>query len=208
MMDLSFDMVVLNANLKCNSWKDYPCPTSVDVFYYVAGIRYTAIIDQLLPPNGPGNPTTVSLRFNPGNNLPSGTTYKIEMCFKPKSGTGNCIQQNTKYVFDNFRICETAERDEVVRIERSINSASTTANTAASPLTVSPNPTKGSTKITANADADTKTISLMDSKGNVLRSVSGTTFIVFDIKGLNAGKYYVQFENKNGDQVRKLVTIN
>src|SRR6188508_1913986 len=67
-IDLTFDMFVLNANLKCNSWKDYPCQTSVDVFYYVGETKYRGIIDMLLPSNGPSNITTVSLSFNTGNN--------------------------------------------------------------------------------------------------------------------------------------------
>ena len=59
MVSITFDIIVLNANLKCNTWKTYPCETSIDVFYYVAGTKYTGTIDQVLPPNGPGNPTSV-----------------------------------------------------------------------------------------------------------------------------------------------------
>jgi hypothetical protein len=204
---LTFDIIVLNANLKCNTWKDYPCQTSVDVFYYIAGTKYTGIIDKVLPPNGPGNSTQVSMSFDVGNNLPAGTAYKIEFCFKPKSGVGNCIQQNTKYVFDNFRNCETSNRD----ISVTINERSATISHETMPegtFTVSPNPTKGATKITANAGAGIKNISLVDNNGRVIRSVSGSTFIMFDVKGLSNGKYFVQFESENGDQVRKVLTIN
>ena len=207
-VDLTFDIIVLNANLRCNSWKDYACETSIDVFYYVGGTKFIAIVDKVLPPNGPGNSTSVSLSFNPGNNLPAGTSYKIEFCFKPKSGVGNCIQQNTKYVFDNFRNCETASRN-VTTNERSAGNTVTSQTTIQMPSSsVYPNPTKGSSKITVNAEPDVKTISLLDNNGKLLRTVSGTTFIVFDIKEFGNGKYYVQFEKENGDQIRKKLTIN
>jgi len=204
-VNLTFDIIVLNANLKCNTWKDYACQTSVDVFYYIGQTKYTGVVDQLLPPNGPGNPTSVFVSFYAGNNLPAGTVYKIEMCFKPKSGVGNCIQQNTKYVFDNFRNCETSSRP---INERSANTSTNQDNNNTIVCSVYPVTTNGATKITANGDADTKSISLVDMNGNIMRSVSGTTFIVFDVKGMNAGKYMVQFEKKNGEQVRKPVTIN
>ncbi|MBC7535722.1 MAG: T9SS type A sorting domain-containing protein, partial [Ferruginibacter sp.] len=207
MVGLTFDIIVLDANLKCYSWKNYACETSIDVFYYVAGIRYTGIIDQPLPPNGPGNPTSVSLSFNPGNNLPLGTAYKIEMCFKPKSGVGNCIQQNTKYVFDNFRNCETSSRP-ITPNERPGSNGNTQQNIPMDHFTLSPNPTNGSSKITATADSETKSISLLDYNGKVIQSVTGTSFIVFNINGLAKGKYYVQFEKENGDQLRKRVTVN
>ncbi|MEO7524048.1 MAG: T9SS type A sorting domain-containing protein [Ferruginibacter sp.] len=206
-IDLSFDMIVLDANLKCKSWKDYPCETSVDVFYYIAGIKYTGKIDHVLPPNGPANSTLVTLSFNPGDNLPPGTVYKIEFCFKPKSGVGNCIQQNTKYVFDNFRNCETMNNF-IVPNERHATTTNNHENSLIPTSGVFPNPTKGASRITANAEPGTRVISLMDNNGKVLRSVTNSSFIMFDIKGLNPGTYYVQFEKENGDQLRKKVVIN
>ena len=85
---------------------------------------------------------------------------------------------------------------------------STMENMPMPPLSISPNPTKGSEKITANGDVDTKSISLVDNTGKVLKSVAGTRFMIFDIKNLNSGKYYIQFEKMNGDQIRKLVMVN
>lgn len=204
---LSFDIIVLNANLKCNTWKDYACETSIDVFYYIGGTKYTGTIDQPLPPNGPTNSTNVSLNFNVGNNLPAGTVYRIEFCFKPKSGIGNCNQQNTKYVFDNFRSCETpiisqtpAERP----AERLAHVNTTTNTNTEKKVTVEyPNLIKAAGKITANGDSDTKIISLVDNAGKVIQTVSGVAFFVFDTKGLTKGTYFVQFEKANGDQIRK-----
>jgi Secretion system C-terminal sorting domain len=103
---LSFDIFVFDANLKCNTWKDFPCPTSIDVFYHVGGTVYTGIIDLVLPPNGSANTANISVTFNTGTNLTAGTNYKVELAFKPKSGTGNCVQTSTKYVIDNFKTCE------------------------------------------------------------------------------------------------------
>jgi hypothetical protein len=106
-IQFSFDFFVFNSNLKCDSWKNFDCPTSIDVFYYVGGTKYDAIIDLILPPNGSLNPCTINVNFAVDSAiLPSGTNYKIELAFKPKSGVGNCIQENTKYVIDNFKVCE------------------------------------------------------------------------------------------------------
>jgi uncharacterized repeat protein (TIGR01451 family) len=105
-ININFDIFCFNANMKCNTWKDYDCATSIDVFYYVNGTRYAGVIDFVLPPNGPGNSPMVDVIFPVGNNLPEGAVYSIELRFKFKSGVGNCVQQNTKYVIDNFGICE------------------------------------------------------------------------------------------------------
>ena len=34
-LQIAFDIFCVNANLTCSSWKDFECPTSIDVFYYV-----------------------------------------------------------------------------------------------------------------------------------------------------------------------------
>ena len=59
-----------------------------------------------------------------------------------------------------------------------------------------------------NADAGVQLISLLDNTGKLIRSVSGTSFIVFNVKGLANGNYFVQFDQENGDQYRKKVIIN
>ena len=105
-VQVSFDIYCVAANLACNSWKDFECPTSIDVFYWVGATKYIGITDLVLPANGPLNSPTVSFNFSVGNNLPIGTVYKLELAFKPKSGIGNCGQPGTKYVLDNFKKCE------------------------------------------------------------------------------------------------------
>ncbi len=105
-LQIAFDIFCVNANLTCISWKDFECPTSIDVFYYVGATKYTGITDLVLPANGPLHSPTVSFNFSVGNNLPLGTVYKIELAFKPKSGIGNCGQPGTKYILDNFKKCE------------------------------------------------------------------------------------------------------
>lgn len=200
---LTFDMIVLNANLKCNTWKDYPCQTSIDVFYYIGGTKYKGIIDQLLPPSGPSNSSNVLVSFDAGNNLPAGTVYKIEMCFKPKSGVGNCIQQNTKYVFDNFKNCETASREVNER-----SAANGTSQETMTGITVNPNPTNGASKVTVNAGPNIKTISLVNDTGKTLRLASGITFIRFDVKDLPAGKYEIRIERNDGKTISKTLSIN
>ena len=105
-VQIAFDIFCVNANLSCNTWKDFECPTSIDVFYYVGATKYIGITDLILPANGPLNSPTVSFSFSVGNNLPVGTNYRLELAFKPKSGIGNCGQPGTKYVLDNFKKCE------------------------------------------------------------------------------------------------------
>lgn len=106
LMQVSFDIFCVNANLNCNSWKDFGCPTSIDVFYHIGATRYIGITDLVLPSNGPTNSPTVSFNFAVGNNLPAGTSYRLELAFKAKSGIGNCGQPGTKYILDNFKRCE------------------------------------------------------------------------------------------------------
>lgn len=105
-VSVSFKIFVFNANLNCNTYKNFDCPTSVDVFYWIGATRFVGITDMVLPANGPNGDPNVSVVFNVGNNLPAGTQYRIELAFKPKSGSGNCNQPGTKYVLDDFARCE------------------------------------------------------------------------------------------------------
>jgi len=105
-MSLAFDIFRFNSNLNCNTWADFACPTSLDVFFEVGTTIIPAITDMLLPPNGPGNNPRVSAIIAVPASITAGTTFKMQFHFKPKSGVGSCIQQNTKYVMDNFSICQ------------------------------------------------------------------------------------------------------
>lgn len=105
-IQVSFDIFCVASNLTCNSWKDFGCPTSIDVFYYVGATKYTAILDLVLPANGPTHSPNVSFNFSAAGHLPAGTVYSLEFDFKPKSGIGNCGQPGTKYILDNFKKCE------------------------------------------------------------------------------------------------------
>ena len=106
-MQLAFDIFRLNSNLRCNSWADFDCPTSIDVFYWVGATKYTGITDLVLPANGPAGDYRVVVNFSvPAANVPVGAKFKIELAFKMKSGTGNCVQSGTKYVVDDFSLCQ------------------------------------------------------------------------------------------------------
>ena len=70
-IEVSFDIFVLDANLKCQTWKDYPCLTSVDIYYHVGTNTYIGIKDLVMPNNGPVNSSKVNIIFN--SNIPSGT---------------------------------------------------------------------------------------------------------------------------------------
>ncbi|MEP7164257.1 MAG: T9SS type A sorting domain-containing protein [Ferruginibacter sp.] len=105
-MQIAFDIFRFNSNMNCNSWSDFGCPTSIDIFYYVGSTKHTGITDLVLPISGPGYSPNVSCSFNTAGILPAGTVYRLEIAFKPKSGIGNCGQPGTKYVVDNFKKCE------------------------------------------------------------------------------------------------------
>ncbi len=114
-ISVTFDIFRFNANLNCNSWSDFSCPTSVDIIIHKGITFFTAVSDLVLPHNGPTNSPTVTVAFDVQNQLPAGTAYKIEIDFKPKSGVGNCVQPNTKYVIDNFNLCQsTPESNKVL----------------------------------------------------------------------------------------------
>lgn len=122
---VSFDFFVFDANMNCNTWKDFACPTSIDLFYYANGVKYPAIKDVILPQNGPGHPSKVNIVFGVDANLTAGTVYSVEINFKQKSGIGNCTQSGTKYVIDNFEICEYPCTDCVIDAIDDIFCAST-----------------------------------------------------------------------------------
>lgn len=103
---LKFDIFRLNANLNCNSWSDFSCPTAIDVVIYKGNTSFTALANLVLPHNGPTNSPTVNLTINVQNELPAGTAYKVEVNFKKKSNSNACVQTNTKYIIDNFSVCQ------------------------------------------------------------------------------------------------------
>lgn len=105
-LKVKFDIYRVNANLNCNTWSDFTCPTAIDVIIYRGNTSFTALADLVLPHNGPTNSPTVNLTINVQNQLPAGTAYKVEIIFKKKSGTMNCVQTNTNYIIDNFSVCQ------------------------------------------------------------------------------------------------------
>ncbi|MEO7307735.1 MAG: T9SS type A sorting domain-containing protein [Ferruginibacter sp.] len=194
-LQMSFDMFVFDANMKCDSWKNFDCETSVDVFYFVGGTKYTGITDFVLPPNGPsGNP---HINLNIAANLPSGTQYQIQLEFKFKSGTGNCVQQNTKYVIDNFRKCEIVIH----------TLAGGPSNTKGSDFTVSINPANDLNELIITTSAVYDRIELIDDSGKMIRSFSNDS--VIRPTGLQKGTYQVRLTNANTViSVTKTIVIN
>jgi hypothetical protein len=104
---LSMDVFRLNSNLNCNTWSDFTCPTGVQLSVFAGGTSFVALSNLLLPQNGPGQPSTVSVNVNVQNQLPNGTVFKLEISFAKKTRTTSCIQNNTKYVIDNISICQS-----------------------------------------------------------------------------------------------------
>ncbi len=204
---MTFDMFVMNANLKCNTWKDFACPTSMDVVLYVGSTAYQVMIDYTLPPNGPSNSGRVAVTFYVGPNLPAGALYQIEMFFKFKSGVGNCVQQNTKYIFDNFTICdlqEVAERGTNHSIPRStIRNTITIAN---DPLLVYPNPTMGASRLNIPHGISLKQICISDMYGRIVKHQTSGNII--DLSGLRKGTYIVRMTKPGGETVSNKLIVN
>lgn len=201
-----FDMFVMDANLKCNTWKDFACTTSVDVRYYANGNTYQGAVDYILPPNGPGNSGNVVINFYVGPNLPAGTQYQIEMFFKFKSGVGNCVQQNTKYVFDNFNICNIQEVSEKGSSHAGTSPAirNTPVNNATA--LVYPNPTMGATQLNIPGASTLKYILVSDVYGRIVLRQRPASII--NISALKQGTYFVQLIKQDGTMVTDKLLVN
>ncbi|MEO6668369.1 MAG: T9SS type A sorting domain-containing protein [Ferruginibacter sp.] len=202
---MTFDMYVMDANLKCASWKDFSCTTSMDVVYYVGTTAYQAAIDYVLPPNGPLNSTLVTVNFYVGPNLPLGTLYQIEMFFKPKSGIGNCVQQNTKYVFDNFTICDIEEVAEK-GVNHTITQVKPSEVKTAGSQQIYPNPTMGATQLNILDEKSLKQICITDMYGRPVRQQSSGNLI--NISGLRKGFYTVEMIKSNRQRISSKLIVN
>jgi hypothetical protein len=195
-IQFTFDMLVFDANLKCNTWKNFDCETSIDVFYFVGSTKYTGITDLVLPPNGPLGTTSINFIMPVGGNLTAGTQYAIQFEFKPKSGTGTCVQQNTKYVLDNLRICAGG------------NTFAGTGNTGttASDLTIAINPANDLNELKITTTADYDGIELLDNSGKVVRTFSRNKYGVITAPGADKGTHFIRL-TKNGLPVTKSIEI-
>jgi hypothetical protein len=190
-IQVSFDILVFNANMKCNTWKDFDCETSVDVFYIANGTKYTGIIDQVLPPNGPSGTHLVSFVMPVGTNLPAGTQYEIRLEFKPKSGTGHCVQQNTKYIIDNFKKCERG-------VQTTFTGMGTT-DTKSSDFTVTVDPASDLNQIKITTKIAYDGIVLSDKSGTIVSTFSSNKYGLITAPDVAKGTYYVRLTK--GDAV-------
>lgn len=203
---MTFDMFVMDANLKCNTWKDFACTTSMDVVYYVGSTAYQAAVDYILPPNGPLNTGRVTVNFYVGPNLPAGTQYQIEMFFKFKSGVGNCVQQNTKYIFDNFTICDIEEVAERGITQTGSQQLLPNAINTDRQVMLYPNPTYGATQVKVSKAGSLKQICISDIYGRTIRREVPATTI--ELSGLRKGSYIIQMITSDGDKINKKLIVN
>lgn len=203
-LKISFDIFVFDANLKCNSWKNYGCPTSIDVFYISGGVRYPGVIDHVLPPNGPGNNPNVTMEFPVGNNLPAGTSYSIEIAFKFKSGTGGCVQQNTKYVIDNFSVCEKhcANCPSFALYSKAEAGVIPPADRKGSDIKIWPVPTRG--MLYFSSSDNIKKVDLVDALGRVVLMACQTNPDRLDLSKLNMGVYFIRLYSQKAVFTRRV----
>lgn len=201
---ISFNIFCFDANMRCQSWKDFGCTTSVDVFYYVGAVKYTGIIDYVLPQNGPGGVTQINMTVPVGNNLPQGTLYQIELCFKPKSGIGNCVQQNTKYIIDNFQKCEAGGQQRI-----SMNTTGVKKSEILQEVIISPNPSNGTDRINISNLPKNSQMDLLDNSGRIIRSFNSNNSRTLHIDGMQKGIYFIRIFNLlTTDLIIKKVVID
>ncbi|MBS1742063.1 MAG: T9SS type A sorting domain-containing protein [Bacteroidetes bacterium] len=194
---MMFDMFVMDANLRCNSWKDFACATSVDVMYYANGNAYRGATDYNLPPNGPGNSGRVTINFYVGPNLPAGTPYQVEIFFKFKSGVGECVQQNTKYIFDNFNICNLSDVSEKgAGLHNTLKQSPQLNHTTTTATSLYPNPTAGVAQVTIPNYSSLKQIFVTDVSGRSVKQFSAVPAI--PVNGLQKGTYFIRMIRLNG----------
>lgn len=107
-INVGFTIYIFDANMNCSSAKNLPCATFVKV-YLVKGTWSTAAVPpaseilaesqvQIVQSN------TANILYVPTPGLPNGTSYRVLYDF---TVDGNCNQQNTKYVLDDFRVVTT-----------------------------------------------------------------------------------------------------
>jgi uncharacterized repeat protein (TIGR01451 family) len=189
---LSFDLFPFDANMRCNSWKDYNCIVSIDVYYYVGTNKFIGAVDYILPPNGPANSPTVTLVFDVNNTLPAEEKYSIEIIFKRKNGVGKCVQQNTKYIIDNVSICElqcAACPVPSVFVNNNIRSIRESID-----IFIWPNPASDRVNITVSNMVPTR-IDLFDTRSKQVLSVTNQASI--DVSRLISGIYIAKIYKAN-----------
>jgi hypothetical protein len=205
---VSFDIFVFDANTRCGSWKNYFCPTSIDVFYYIGNTRYIGILDFALPPNGPQYSPNVFMYIPVGNTLPIGTAYSIEIVFKPNNGIGNCIQQNTKYVLDNFSFCELQCPVCPVGTSAKLSSYSINNYYLSEPLNptvnkfkIWPVPTSNIINLSSKTERPIKT-EIIDLMGKVVMNTKNERLI--NLSTLQIGTYYLRIFTSNNVETQKI----
>jgi len=192
---LSFDLYPFDANMRCNSWKDYNCPTSIDVYYYVGTTKYTGITDYVLPKNGPGNSPNVTVVIPVNSQLPGGVKYAVEIVFKRRNGVGNCIQQNTKYVIDNVAICELQCATCPLTSSFVTGNFAYTSNRSQG-VNIWPNPASNRVNITTNNIIPSR-IELFDALGRQVLSVINQVSV--DVTQLKPGFYIAKIYKANAE---------
>jgi hypothetical protein len=109
-INISFKIFVFDANLKCNSTKNFPCNSFVKIYL----VRNNYGSSGTPPPSEIlAQSTNVSLLGNQVNSvifsaaslssITNGTLYRVYIDFNVPSG---CNQGNTKYVMDDIRVLE------------------------------------------------------------------------------------------------------
>lgn len=106
---IGFKVFVFDANLSCNSYKDFPCPTFVRVM--LAKNSFTGNTNDLPVPEEIYAEQTYRIMNANGDNtivfnhppMADKTNYRLYLDFKTNEGSG-CTGEGTKFVFDDFSI--------------------------------------------------------------------------------------------------------
>jgi hypothetical protein len=105
-LKISFDIFRLSANMNCNSWSDFNCPTNLEISMITDNNTIAGITNLIIPQIGPSFNPQIRAIVNTNGALPNGTSYRLMIKLKPNNPGNSCAQPNAKYVLDNIELCQ------------------------------------------------------------------------------------------------------
>jgi hypothetical protein len=105
-LKISFDIFRLSANMNCNSWSDFNCPTNLEISMITDNNTIAGITNLIIPQIGPSFNPQIRAIVNTNGALPNGTSYRLMIKLKPNNPGNSCAQPNAKYVLDNIQLCQ------------------------------------------------------------------------------------------------------
>ncbi len=103
-LKISFDIFRLNANLNCDSWSNFNCPSNLEISMIDANnVIIGSVTNLIIPQIGPSFNPQIRVNINTNGTLPNGTSYRL--MFK-LIRNNSCGSSNAKYILDNIELCQ------------------------------------------------------------------------------------------------------